>query len=169
MKGAAMHNDASNIAAQATPHEVRLADYQPPAFLVDHVDLSFDLDAAATRVTSRLTLRRNPDAPKDAPLRLDGHALTLLHIARNGETLGGNQYHIDDGALVLPDMPDACTLDVAVQIAPSENTELSGLYVSNGSFFTQCEAEGFRRITYFPDRPDVMSRYTVTIAADKVQ
>jgi aminopeptidase N len=164
---AAMHLDASNIAAQATPHEVRLADYRPPAFLVDHVALHFELDEAATRVTSRLTLRRNPAAPANAPLRLDGEALKLLRLARDGETLGGNQYHLEDGALIIPDMPDACELAVDTEIAPKDNTELSGLYVSNGSFFTQCEAEGFRRITYFPDRPDVMARYTVTITADK--
>ena len=162
-----MHLDASNIAAQATPHEVRLADYQPPPFLVDQADLHFELDEAATRVRSRLKLRRNPAAPQDAPLRLDGEALTLLRLARDGETLGGNQYHLEDGVLVIPDMPDTCELAVDTQIAPKDNTELSGLYVSNGSFFTQCEAEGFRRITYFPDRPDVMARYTVTITADK--
>jgi aminopeptidase N len=164
-----MLNDASNIAAQATPRTVRLADYQPPPFLVDHVELNFALDGAATRVTSRLRLRRNPDAPQDAPLRLDGEALTLLHLSRDGETLGDNQYVIEDGALIIADMPDACELAVETQIAPAENTELSGLYVSNGSFFTQCEAQGFRRITYFPDRPDVMARYTVTITADKAR
>jgi aminopeptidase N len=162
-----MPNDASNIAAQATPRTVRVADYRPPPFLIDHVALNFELDEAATRVTSRLTLHRNPAAPKDAPLRLDGEALTLVHLARDGETLGANQYQIEDGALIIPDMPDACELSVETRIAPGENTELSGLYVSNGSFFTQCEAEGFRRITYFPDRPDVMARYTVTITADK--
>ena len=162
-----MHLDAGNIAAQATPHEVRLADYQPPPFLVDHVELQFDLDEADTRVTSRLTLRRNPAAPPDAPLVLDGEALTLLRLARDGETLGDNHYRTGHGTLVIPDMPDACELAVDTRIAPVDNTELSGLYVSNGSFFTQCEAEGFRRITYFPDRPDVMARYTVTITADK--
>ena len=164
-----MHLDASNIAAQATPHEVRLADYQPPPFLVDHVDLHFDLDEAATRVASRLKLRRNPVEPQAAPLRLDGEALTLLRLARDGETLSSNQYHLEDGALIIPDMPDTCELAVDTEIAPKDNTVLSGLYVSNGSFFTQCEAEGFRRITYFPDRPDVMARYTVTITADKAR
>ena len=164
-----MPHDASNIAAQATPRSVRLADYQPPPFLIDHVALTFDLDEAATRVTSLLTLRRNPAAPKDAPLRLDGEALTLLRLARDGETLGDNQYQLEDGALIIPNMPDECELAVETRIAPKDNTELSGLYVSNGSFFTQCEAEGFRRITYFPDRPDVMARYTVTIIADKAR
>ncbi|HUB12554.1 MAG TPA: aminopeptidase N [Acetobacteraceae bacterium] len=164
-----MHLDASNIAAQATPRSVRLADYQPPPFLVDHVALEFDLDEAATTVAARLKLRRNPAAPQNAPLRLDGQALTLLHLARDGETLGDNHYHIEDGSLIIPDMPDACELTVRTRIAPEGNTELSGLYVSNGSFFTQCEAEGFRRITWFPDRPDVMARYTVTITADKAR
>ena len=162
-------NDASTIAAQATPRAVRLADYQAPPFLVDQIALDFELDAAATRVTSRLSLRRNPAVPIDAALWLDGEALTLLRLTRDGETLGGNQYRIEDGTLIIPDMPDACELVVETQIAPGENTELSGLYVSNGSFFTQCEAQGFRRITYFPDRPDVMARFTVTITADKAQ
>ena len=164
-----MLHDASSIAGQTAPRSVRLADYQPPPFLIDHVALSFELDPAATHVTSVLKLRRNPAAPGDAPLRLDGEALKLLRLVRDGETLGGNQYRIEDGALTIPNMPDACELTVETQIAPVENTELSGLYVSNGSFFTQCEAEGFRRITYFPDRPDVMARYTVTITADKAR
>jgi aminopeptidase N len=164
-----MMNDASNVAVQGTPHVTRLVDYRPPDFLVDSVDLAFELDEAATRVTSRLTLRRNPAAAPDAPLRLDGEALTLVQIARDGTALGGNQYHFDSESLVIPDMPDACTLTIETRIAPKDNTALSGLYVSNGSFFTQCEAEGFRRITYFPDRPDVMTRYTVTVTADKAR
>ncbi len=162
-------NDAGHVAAQGTPHVTRLADYRPPDFLVDSVDLSFELGEAATRVTSRLGLRRNPAAAPDAPLRLDGEALTLLSIARDGAVLGGNQYQLDDEALVVPHMPDVCAVTIVTEIAPKQNTALSGLYVSNGSFFTQCEAEGFRRITYFPDRPDVMSRYSVTITADKGQ
>jgi aminopeptidase N len=162
-------NDAGHVAAQATPHVTRLADYRPPDFLVDSVDLSFELHETATRVTSRLGLRRNPAAAPDAALRLDGEALTLLSIARDGDALGGNQYQFDGDALVIPNLPDVCTLTLETEIAPKHNTALSGLYVSNSSFFTQCEAEGFRRITYFPDRPDVMSRYAVTITADKAQ
>lgn len=162
-------NDAGHVAAQATQHATRLIDYRPPDFLVDSVELSFELDAAATRVKSRLELRRNPAAAPDAPLRLNGEALTLRGIVRDGEALGGNQYQLDDDALIVPHMPDVCTLTIETEIAPTLNTALSGLYVSNGSFFTQCEAEGFRRITYFPDRPDVMSRYAVTITADKAQ
>jgi aminopeptidase N len=143
------------------------ADYRPPEFLVDTVALAFDLDEAATLVRSRMAVRRNP-ASRDtgAPLSLDGEALTLVRVTLNGEELGANRYRIEDGRLLIPDMPDAATLEIETRIAPKDNTELSGLYTSNGSFFTQCEAEGFRRITYFPDRPDVMARFTTTITAD---
>jgi aminopeptidase N len=164
-----MLNDATSAAAQATPQAVRLADYTPPAFLVDTVDLHFDLDEAATRVVSRLALRRNPAAAAGAPLRFNGVGLTLLRLMRDGAALRPDSYRLEPDALVIPAMPDACALEIETQIAPADNTELSGLYVSNGSFFTQCEAEGFRRITYFPDRPDVMARFTVSITADKTR
>jgi aminopeptidase N len=158
--------DANSAPRGTAPHETRLADYRPPAFLIDRVDLDFTLDPAATVVRSRLALRRNPAAERDASLALDGEALTLLRVALDGEELGANRYRIEDGRLLIPDMPDAATLEIDTRIAPQDNTELSGLYTSNGSFFTQCEAEGFRRITYFPDRPDVMARFTTTITAD---
>ena len=161
-------NDASSVAAQAAPREVRLADYAPPAFLVDNVDLTFELDASATKVTAKLSVRRNPDATdQTAPLHLDGEDLALLGVSLDGEALGANQYQLDDKALIIPDVPDAFTLEIATRINPKDNTQFSGLYLSNGSYFTQCEAEGFRRITFFPDRPDVMSRYTTTIIADR--
>ncbi len=160
--------DVSSPPPQATPRETRLSDYRPPAFLVDTVDLAFELDEAATRVSSRLAVRRNPaSADASAPLSLDGEALTLLRVTLNGEELGANRYRIEDERLIIPDMPDAAVLEIETRIAPKDNTELSGLYTSNGSYFTQCEAEGFRRITYFPDRPDVMARFTTTITADK--
>ena len=144
-----------------------MADYRPPAFLVESVELAFDLNEAATRVRSRLAVRRNPaSGESDAPLSLDGEALTLLRVALNGEELGANRYRVEDDKLLIPDMPDAAILEIETRIAPKDNTELSGLYTSNGSFFTQCEAEGFRRITYFPDRPDVMARFTTTLTAD---
>ncbi len=155
--------------SQTAPRETRLADYRPPAFLVDTVDLAFDLDEAATRVRSRLAVRRNPDGTAGAPLLLDGEALTLLRVALDGVELGANRYRIEDGKLLIPDMPDAAVLEIETRISPKDNTELSGLYTSNGSYFTQCEAEGFRRITYFPDRPDVMARFKVTITADKTR
>ncbi len=162
--------DVSSAPPQTTPRETRLADYRPPAFLVDTVELTFDLDETATRVRSRLALRRNPASTEtDAPLTLDGQALTLLRVALNGEELGANRYRIEGETLLIPDLSDTATLEIETRIAPKDNTELSGLYTSNGSYFTQCEAEGFRRITYFPDRPDVMARFTTTITADKTR
>jgi aminopeptidase N len=155
--------------SQTTPRETRLADYRPPAYLIDTVDLAFDLDEAATRVRSRLSVRRNPASEGTGALLLDGEALTLTRIALDGVELGANRYRVEDGKLLIPDMPDTAVLEIETQIAPKDNTELSGLYTSNGSYFTQCEAEGFRRITYFPDRPDVMSRFTVSITADKAR
>jgi aminopeptidase N len=152
-----------------TSQPVRLADYRPPAFLISSVDLAFELDPAATKVASRLALRRNPAAGPDETLRLNGEALTLVRIARDGVALPADAYQVADGILTIPSLPEQCMLEIETTIAPDKNTELSGLYTSNGAFFTQCEAEGFRRITYFPDRPDVMSRYTVTITAEKTQ
>ena len=139
--------------------------YRPPAFLVDTVDLRFELDPAATVVRSRLALRRNPVGA--GKLRLDGEALTLLAVRLDGEVLGENRWRLTDGGLEIDDVPDAAVLEIDTRIAPDANSELSGLYTSGGAFFTQCEAEGFRRITYFPDRPDVMARYSTTIVADR--
>jgi aminopeptidase N len=150
-----------------TAQPVLLSEYRPPAFLVSSVDLAFDLDPQATKVVSRLGLHRNPDATPGEPLHLNGEALTLVRIARDGTTLPDGTWRIDGGVLTIDALPERCMLEIETRIAPAENTELSGLYTSGGSYFTQCEAEGFRRITYFPDRPDVMSRYTVSITADK--
>ncbi len=160
--------DRQDPVAVATAHEVRLADYRPPSFLADTIELNFTLDPNHTEVHLRTTLRRNPaHADATAPLHLDGNNQPLDRIAIDGAEMGPNRYRIEDGNLIIPDLPDECTLEIATRIAPLDNTELSGLYVSNGSFFTQCEAEGFRRIVYFPDRPDVMARFTTTITADK--
>jgi len=156
-----MPADAMNT--EAAPREIRLADFAPPAFLIDTVDLRVDLDEAATTVVARLSLRRNPAAPADAPLHLDGEALTLVRLVRDNKALVAGDYHEIKGGLTVPDMPAACVLEIETRISPKDNTELSGLYVSGGNYFTQCEAQGFRRITFFPDRPDVMSRYTTTI------
>ena len=153
----------------APPQPVRLADYRPPAYLIDTVDLVFELGTADTRVKSRLGIRRNPAvAERATALHLDGEALELVSLALDGEPLGANRYQLlPEGGLVLTDTPDAFTLDIETRIAPQSNTALSGLYTSGGNFCTQCEPEGFRRITYFIDRPDVMARYTTTITADK--
>jgi aminopeptidase N len=151
------------------PQPIRLADYRPPDFLVDEVDLVFDLGEDRTVVHARLALRRNPEGRADAPLALDGTALKLLSLELDGEPLGDNRYSLDDERLAVAEVPDAFTLDIATEIRPQDNTALVGLYKSGGNFCTQCEAEGFRRITYFPDRPDVLAVYTTTLVADKAR
>ena len=142
--------------------------YTAPAFWVDTVDLCFDLDPAKTRVLNKMTLRRNPDVPAQA-LRLDGEELNLARVLVNG---AGTSFKMDGNVLVLENLPEGTepfALEIFTTCQPAKNTKLMGLYVSNDSFFTQCEAEGFRRITYFLDRPDVMASYTVTLRADKAK
>ncbi|PKU21376.1 aminopeptidase N [Telmatospirillum siberiense] len=146
---------------------IRLSDYRAPDFLIDSVELVFDLGEEDTRVTAHLAIRRNPEAlDRPAGLRLEGEALRLLSVALDGESLGENRYRVSDDALIVDGVGEAFTLDVVTLIRPQDNTELSGLYKSGGNFCTQCEAEGFRRITYFLDRPDVMTRFTTTIRAE---
>ena len=144
---------------------IQRADYQAPAYWIDSVDLCFDLDPAKTRVLNKMRLRRNPDVAAQ-PLRLDGEELNLARVLVNG---AGASFKIDGGKLVLDNLPadGSFDLEIFTTCAPAKNTKLTGLYVSNESFFTQCEAEGFRRITYFLDRPDVMATYSVTLRADK--
>jgi len=153
------------------PQPVRLTDYRPPTFVIDTVDLVFELNGTDTRVKSHLRIRRDPDASDPTePLHLDGEELELRSLALDGEPLGTNRYQLmAEGGLVLADVPDAFTLDIETRIAPASNTALSGLYMSGGNFCTQCEPEGFRRITYFIDRPDVMARFATTIVADRAR
>ena len=150
---------------QAPAVTINRADYTAPAYWIDTVDLCFDLDPAKTRVLNKMTLRRNVDMPVQ-PLRLDGEELNLSRVLVNGQ---GTSFKMDSNQLVLDNLPDAFELEIFTTTNPSKNTKLMGLYVSNDSFFTQCEAEGFRRITYFLDRPDVMAMYTVTLRADKAK
>lgn len=149
----------------ATIHRL---DYAQPGYWVDSIDLGFDLDPSATRVAARSTLRRNPDSPQ-RELVLLGEELELVALRMNGKALTRRQYTLDAGRLVIPHAPDEVTLEIETLILPDRNTSLMGLYVSNGNFFTQCEAEGFRKITFFPDRPDVMAKYRVMLRADKAQ
>jgi aminopeptidase N len=147
---------------------VRREDYAAPAYWIDTVDLTFDLDPAKTRVLNRMRLRRNTEVAVQ-PLRLDGEDLNLARVLVNG---AGCSFKMDGQVLVLENLPeggDAFDLEIFTTCAPEKNTQLMGLYVSQGTFFTQCEAQGFRRITYFLDRPDVMTSYTVTLRADKAK
>ncbi len=153
------------------PVTIRRADYTPPAFLVDDVRLEFDLDHDDTLVRAALHLRRNPAhrgaEGEPAPLVLDGEQLSLVELRIDGRPLAAHEFAIDGDTLSIPAAPERFELSTVSHIVPAANTSLSGLYVSNGNFFTQCEAEGFRRITWFPDRPDVMARYTVTLRAPR--
>ncbi len=154
---------------EGTPKAIRLEDYRPPAYLVDHIELEFDLDADTTRVGARLAIHRNPASTAPRDLILDGEDLELQAVRLDGHPLEPARYRLEADRLVVPDVPDAFTLETEVLIHPEANTRLEGLYVSGGMLCTQCEAEGFRRITYFPDRPDVMARYRVTLRADQAR
>ena len=151
---------------EGTAQLIQRADYTAPAFWIDTVDLTFDLDPTKTRVLNKMSLRRNPDVAAQ-PRRLDGDELNLARVVVNGQ---GTSFKMDGNQLVLENLPEGhepFALEIFTTCLPAKNTKLMGLYVSNDSFFTQCEAEGFRRITYFLDRPDVMSHYSVTLRADK--
>ena len=141
-------------------------DYAPPSFWIDQVELQFDLEPSATIVSARLVVRRNKQQA-DRRLVLDGEGLSLQAICINGEPLASDQYKLTDETLVVDGLPDECVVETRVVVDPSANKALSGLYRTSGTFCTQCEAQGFRRITYFPDRPDVMSTYRVTIRGDR--
>ena len=152
---------------EGTSPLIRRGDYAAPAFWIRSVDLTFDLDPAKTMVVSKMQVERNVDVPAQ-PLRLHGEDITLTRVSVNGASVS---FRHEDGLLVidsLQDMPAGpFTLEIRNTCAPEKNTQLSGLYTSASGFFTQCEAEGFRRITYFLDRPDVMAVYTVTLRANK--
>ncbi len=147
---------------------IYLKDYCPPDYLVDRVELRFELGDEATEVTSSLTIRRNPASDlADQPLQLDGEGLELLELALDGRPLSADEYLYQDARLTLPRVPHRFVLSSRVRIRPQENTSLEGLYLSNGIYCTQCEAEGFRHITFFPDRPDVMAVFSTEIIADR--
>jgi len=150
------------------PKTIFLHDYSPPAFLIKTVDLHFFLDETLTKVHSQITILRNIAAKtQDDFLILNGQELELISVKLNDRLLSVDEYQLSEKELTIPRVPDAFTLSVITQIRPQKNTALSGLYVSHGIFCTQCEAEGFRRITYFIDRPDVLASYTTTITADR--
>ena len=156
------------MSTNTAPIETFLADYQVPNYLVDHVSLHFDLDRSDTKVRSVLSMRRNPEG-LGGDCILDGEQITLVSIKLNGKPLQGNEYQRTDKNLLISAVPEQFDLEIETLIHPDKNTALEGLYHSSSLLCTQCEAEGFRRITYYPDRPDVMSVFTVSIAADKAE
>ena len=150
----------------AKPGTIFLEDYQPPAYLIDSTELSFELHEDHAIVNSRLTVRRNTAAQEGAGLYLHGQDLELLALAIDGRSLSADEYSLGAESLEVASVPANFELTCTTRIRPQDNTSLEGLYKSRTMFCTQCEAEGFRKITYYPDRPDVMSVFTVTIDAD---
>ena len=149
-----------------TPPTIYRKDYAAPTYFVDTVEMGFDLAPELTRVATRIVMQRNP-AAAGQDIELYGEELELVQLRLNGKSLAAHQYKVADGILSIAGAPAKVVLEIETTNRPQLNTSLMGLYVSNGNFFTQCEAEGFRKITYFPDRPDVMGKYTVMLRADK--
>lgn len=156
------------MSRDAVPQPVRLGDYRPPDWLVDTVHLDVRLHPTAARIVARLALRPNPEGREGSPIVLDGDELNLKSLALDGTPLAGSAYVATSTGLTLLAPPQrALTLEIETVVDPSANTRLMGLYRSSGTYCTQCEAEGFRRITYFPDRPDVLAVYTTRIEAER--
>src|SRR5690554_5486120 len=148
---------------------IRRLDYQAPAFLVDEVSLDFDLYDELTRVHSRLLMRRNPASGAATACVFDGEGLHIESLSIDGQQLAQDQYRYESNQLTLLAVPDQFVFEAVVTIKPHKNTAFEGLYLSNGMYCSQCEAAGFRRITFFPDRPDVLSRFTTTVRAEKAR
>ena len=151
----------------ATPSAIHLEDYKEPYYLIDETELSFDLGEESTVVTSMLKMRHNTAHDSGEPLVLQGEQLELLSVSIDGRQLEASEYRVTETELIVEQVPENFQLSCVTRIQPHLNTAFEGLYKSSTMFCTQCEAEGFRRITYYPDRPDIMSVFTVTITADK--
>ena len=149
------------------PPEIQRSDYTPFAWLIPTIRMEFDLGLDKTRVVTRLDVERNPDADASPTIRLNGDSLELVSITCDGGDCAGHMLDGDD--LVVTLEGERHTLEIVTELDPSDNSQLMGLYASNGMLCTQCEAEGFRRITFFPDRPDVLSTYTVRMSGPKAQ
>jgi aminopeptidase N len=155
---------------EPTPRTIHLKDYAPPAFLVERIALDVDIRESDALVRAALVLRRNPKAADPrAPLALDGDELELISVSLDGAPLGAGRYALAPDRLTVPEVPDAFTLETVSRIVPQQNTKLEGLYAAKSGFVTQCEAEGFRRITWYVDRPDNLAKFTTTIRADKAK
>jgi len=144
-------------------------DYRAPAWWVDHIELHFSLGAEETSVRAEMHVRRNQDAKAREPLRLYGVDLKTRRVAVDGQDLADQQKTLDGESLILGGLNDQAVVSTEVEIRPDQNTALEGLYAAGASLLTQCEAEGFRKITWFPDRPDVMSTYRVRLEADQTR
>ena len=151
----------------ANPNTIYLKDYTQPPYWITNVDLIFNLEEEQTQVSSTLSVNKNESISGDHPLVLQGEELSLESISIDGSLLETSEYAVTKTDLTIHAVPDVFTLEIKTTIKPQENTSLDGLYKSSGNFCTQCEAEGFRKITYFLDRPDVMAKFTTTIYADK--
>ena len=152
----------AQIAPAAPPATIHREDYRPPDWLVPEIELDFDLAAERTEIRARLKVERS--GAHDEPLRLDGEGLSLKSVSVDGKAA---EHRYEGDVLTVPIGGDSALVETVVEIAPDKNTQLMGLYASGGLLCTQCEAEGFRRITFFPDRPDVLSIYRVRMSADK--
>lgn len=160
-----MLNDVSDSRTEPT----FLADYRPPDYLIPAISLDFELDKVRTVVTAQLSVRRQPTIASDKPLVLNGEALELLEISVDGKALPESGYILTDKALTILDCPDAFTLTLKTACSPQDNKAYSGLYASGAMLCTQCEAEGFRRICFFPDKPDVLAAFKVRLIGDKAK
>ena len=161
-------NQPETTAERAQPSAILLADYQVPDFLIEEVSLRFSLNADFTTVHAQMQVVRNPaSAATDAPLQLDGQHLQLISVVIDEQALSPDRYRVDEDHLTIERVPDSFMLSTKVRIEPEKNTALEGLYKSGPFYCTQCEAEGFRRITYFLDRPDVLARFTTTVEGSK--
>ena len=153
---------------EPAPKTIYLKDYAPPPFLIPTIDLHVDIHEDHALVRATLAFERNPKAADaHAPLVLNGEEIELLSVALDGRMLAPGEYLLGEESLSIANLPESFTLETVSRICPQKNTRLEGLYASSNGFFTQCEAEGFRRITWFLDRPDVMARYTNTIHAER--
>jgi aminopeptidase N len=153
---------------EPAPKTIYLKDYTPPPFLVSTIELDVDIREDHALVRATLALARNPkSADTQAPLVLDGEEIELVSVALDGRKLAPGEYTLGEESFCIARVPERFTLETVSRIRPQTNTRLEGLYASTNGFFTQCEAQGFRRITWFIDRPDVMARYTNTIHADR--
>jgi len=161
-------SEGTSPAAAATPHPIRLEDYTPPGWLVESVHLDVALEPTRTKVRATSRLTPNPEVASPGDIVLDGERINLISVVVDGRTLSASDYELTAQSLTLAGISATPhNIVIETECDPEANTSLSGLYRSNGVFCTQCEAEGFRRITYFPDRPDVLAVYTVRLEADE--